>query len=68
MSTGEGREPNGSLPSPRSSRLSNALRGGAFRFIVVALIDALLISAVPALIASLVLTALNLVVGLVLGL
>jgi ABC-type sugar transport system permease subunit len=42
----------GSLPSPRSSRLSNALRGGAFRFIVVALIDALLISAVPALIAS----------------
>jgi len=52
MTTGEGREPIGSLPSPRSSRLSNALRGGAFRFIVVALIDALLISAVPALIAS----------------
>lgn len=52
MTTGEGREPIGSLPSPRPSRLSNALRGGVFRFIVVALIDTLLISAVPALIAS----------------
>lgn len=52
MSTGEGREPQGSLPSSRSSRFLYALKGGAFRLIVVVLIDALLISVIPAVIAG----------------
>ena len=49
MTTGEGGEAISSLPSPRRE---SRLKGGIVRFIAVALIDALLISAVPALIAA----------------
>jgi ABC-type sugar transport system permease subunit len=49
MTTGEGREPIGSLPSPR---WADRLKGGVVRLVTVGLIDALLVSMVPALIAS----------------
>ena len=52
MTTGEGREPTGTLPSPRPTLLDRMLRGGAFRLIVVVLIDALLFSVIPAVIAG----------------
>ncbi|HKY49131.1 MAG TPA: ABC transporter permease subunit [Acidimicrobiia bacterium] len=52
MTTGEGREPTGTLPSPRPTLLDRLLRGGAFRLIVVMLIDALLFSVIPAVIAG----------------
>lgn len=52
MSTGEGREPTGTPPSPRPTLLDRLLRGGAFRLIVVMLIDALLFSVIPAVIAG----------------
>lgn len=49
MTTEEGREPTRSLPSPRRTPSS---RGGWLRFLAVALIDALLALAVPALLAT----------------
>lgn len=52
MTTGGGREPTGTLPSPRPTLLDRLLRGGAFRLIVVVLIDALLFSVIPAVIAG----------------
>lgn len=50
MTTGEGREPKRTLPSPRPPR--RGLAGGWLRFLVVALIDALLAMAAPALFAA----------------
>jgi arabinogalactan oligomer/maltooligosaccharide transport system permease protein len=49
MTTEEGREPTRSLPSPRKAPSS---RGGWVRFLAVALIDALLALAIPALFAT----------------
>ena len=52
MTTGEGREPTGTLPSPRPTLLDRLLKGGAVRLIVVVLVDALLFSVIPAVITG----------------
>jgi ABC-type sugar transport system permease subunit len=52
MTTGEGRGPIGTLPSPRQTLLDRLLKGGVFRLLVVVLIDALLVSVIPAVIAG----------------
>ncbi len=52
MTTGEGREPIGTLPSPRPTLTERLMKGGAVRLIVVVLIDALLFSVIPAVIAG----------------
>jgi arabinogalactan oligomer/maltooligosaccharide transport system permease protein len=62
MTTGEGREPIGTLPSPRPTLLDRLLKGGAIRLIVVVLIDALLFSVIPAVIAGRSWTLLGLIV------
>ena len=62
MSTGEGREPIGTLPSPRPTLVDRLLKGGLFRLIVVVLIDALLLSVIPAVIAGRSWTLLGLIV------
>jgi arabinogalactan oligomer/maltooligosaccharide transport system permease protein len=62
MTVGEGREPIGTLPSPRSTLLDKLMKGGAIRLIVVVLIDALLFSVVPAVIAGRSWTLLGLIV------
>ena len=62
MSTGEGREPIGTLPSPRPTLVDRLLKGGLFRVIVVVLIDALLLSVIPAVIAGRSWTLLGLIV------
>ena len=62
MTTGEGREPIGTLPSPRQTLLERLLKGGAIRLVVVVLIDALLFSVIPAVIAGRSWTLLGLIV------
>jgi len=62
MTSGEGGEPTGTLPSPRPTLLDRLLKGGVVRLAVVGLIDALLFSVIPAVIAGRSWTLLGLIV------